>query len=113
MTVGYGFQRNLPSAGGAVALVERDWVRLQAHSELIGNRQFDAGSDNDVYVVLGANANTGGACVADSGGPTLVDGTTTVVALTSFNVNDPCGGTSAAYRLDTADDLAWLTAFVD
>lgn len=112
VTVGYGLQRNLPSAGGAVALIEADWLRLQAHSELIGNRQFGAGPDNDVYVVLGANAKTGGACVADSGGPTLVDGTNTVVAVTSFNVNDPCGGTSAAYRIDTADDLAWLAGFV-
>lgn len=111
-TVGYGLQRNLPTVGGAAALIEADWVRLQAHSELIGDRQFGAAPAGGAYVVLGANANTGGACVADSGGPTLVEGTSTVVAVVSFSVNDPCGGTSAAYRIDTADDLAWLAGFV-
>lgn len=110
-TVGYGLQRSLPDQG-AVTLTEALWVRLKAHGELLGNRQFDGGKTNDAYVVLTNNANTGGTCSGDSGGPTFIEDTTTVVAVTSFGVNTTCTGTGGVYRIDTVDDLAWISSFV-
>lgn len=62
--------------------------------------------------MLSSNANTGGTCSGDSGGPTFIDGTTTVVAVTSFGMNETCAGSSGVYRIDTADDLAWLGQFI-
>ncbi|MFC5043128.1 trypsin-like serine protease [Ornithinimicrobium kibberense] len=111
-TVGYGLQWAAPPSQGIGRGDQDDWTRLQAGGELIGYRQFGGGKTNDAYVVLTNNANTGGTCFGDSGGPTFIEGTNTVVAVTSFGVNSTCAGTSGVYRIDTADDLSWLGQFV-
>jgi hypothetical protein len=112
-TVGYGLQWSTPDSNGLGRTDEGQWVKLKAGGDLIGFRQFGGGKVNDAYVVLTNNANTGGTCSGDSGGPTFIEGTTTVVAVTSFGVNATCSGTSGVYRIDTADDLAWLSQFID
>ena len=112
-TVGYGLQWAAPPSNGVGRTDRADWLKLKAGGELIGYRQFGGGSTNDAYVVLTNNANTGGTCFGDSGGPTFIEGTSTVVAVTSFGVNSTCAGTSGVYRIDTADDLAWLSGFID
>ena len=111
-TVGYGLQWAMPPSNGKGRTDQAEWTKLKAGGELIGNRQFNAGKANDAYVVLTNNANTGGTCSGDSGGPTFIKGSTTVVAVTSFGVNSTCAGTSGVYRIDTADDLAWLSGFI-
>ena len=63
-------------------------------------------------MVLTNNAKTGGTCSGDSGGPTFIDNTDTVVAVTSFGMNETCAGTSGVYRIDTADDREWLGQFI-
>ena len=112
-TVGYGLQWSMPDSNGQGRGDQDDWTKLQAEGELINNRQFGGGKANDMYVVLTNNANTGGTCSGDSGGPTFIDGSETVVAVTSFGVNTTCAGTSGIYRIDTADDLEWLGQFID
>lgn len=111
-TVGYGLQASTPSRGLG-RTTKADWLKLKAGGDLIGYRLFGGGMTNDAYVVLTNNANTGGTCFGDSGGPTFIEGTSTVVAITSFGVNSTCAGTSGVYRIDTADDLAWLSEFID
>lgn len=110
-TVGYGLQWAVPESNGQGRTDEAERLRLKAGGDLIGYRQFGGGADNDAYVVLTNNASTGGTCSGDSGGPTFVEDTTTVVAVTSFGVNATCAGTGGVYRIDTADDLAWLGQF--
>jgi hypothetical protein len=112
-TVGYGLQWAMPLSNGQGRMDQADWVRLRAGGELIGYRQFGGGKMQDAYVVLTSNANTGGTCSGDSGGPTFVEGGNTVVAVTSFGMNTTCAGTSGVYRIDTEDDLAWLSQFID
>ena len=58
-----------------------------------------------------SNADTGGTCLGDSGGPIFVSGSTTIVAVTSYEANINCTGTTGAYRIDQADDLAFLATF--
>lgn len=118
-TVGYGLQwatptrgKSDPPKGSNARQDEALWIKLKAGGELVNNRQFNAGKGQDAYVVLSSNANTGGTCSGDSGGPTFIDGTTTVVAVTSFGMNETCAGSSGVYRIDTADDLAWLGQFI-
>jgi secreted trypsin-like serine protease len=111
-TVGYGLQWAMPVSNGQGRGDQADWLKLRAGGELIGYRQFGGGKANDAYVVLTNNANTGGTCFGDSGGPTFIEDETTVVAVTSFGVNSTCAGTSGVYRIDTEDDLAWLSQFV-
>jgi hypothetical protein len=112
-TVGYGLQWSAPTSNGLGRTDRADWLKQKAGGELIGYRTFGGGKTNDAYVVLTNNANTGGTCFGDSGGPTFIEDTNTVVAVTSFGVNGTCSGTSGVYRIDTADDLAWLSQFID
>ncbi len=119
VTVGYGLQWSMPSRGKSEPSDNNNarqdeglWIKLRAGGELVNNRQFDAGKGQDSYVVLSSNAHTGGTCSGDSGGPTFVEGTSTVVAVTSFGMNETCAGSSGVYRIDTADDLAWIGGYV-
>ncbi|SOC57778.1 trypsin-like serine protease [Ornithinimicrobium cerasi] len=112
-TVGYGLQWSMPLSNGQGRADQGDWLKLRAGGELIGYRTLGGGKTNDAYVVLTSNANTGGTCSGDSGGPTFIEETSTVVAVTSFGVNTTCAGTSGVYRIDTVDDLAWLGQFID
>ena len=55
---------------------------------------------------------TGGTCFGDSGGPILVKGTNTLVAVTSYGISVTCSDGTGGYRIDQADDLAFIGAFV-
>ena len=112
-TVGYGLQWSTPESNGQGRADQAEWLRLKASGELIGYRQFGGGKANDAYVVLTNNAHTGGTCSGDSGGPTFIKGTNVVAAVTSFGVNATCAGTSGVYRIDRADDLAFISEFLD
>ena len=69
------------------------------------------GLGQGVSAKFSSNARTGGTCFGDSGGPIFVSGTSTLVAVVSFGVSSTCAGTSGAYRLDQADDLAFIATF--
>jgi len=67
-------------------------------------------------VVLSNNngaAHQGGTCFGDSGGPVFEGTTIKVVAVTSFGMNGNCAGTGGAYRVDQADDLAFIGGFLN
>lgn len=54
----------------------------------------------------------GAACFGDSGGPNLLTGTDTILAINSFGTNDRCKKASYSYRLDTASARDFLDDFV-
>ena len=100
--VGYGLEKVLPFAdfGGD--------TRMKAEPRLV-NLQ---GNPKDTYMLVSNNANTGGTCFGDSGGPTF-DNTDSLllVAVTSFGFSPNCTGVGGAYRLDQPDDLTFLAGF--
>jgi hypothetical protein len=102
--VGYGLEDSGPktSFGGD--------TRRRAEPQLV-NLNGVLGAGMGTSAKFSSNANTGGICFGDSGGPILVSGTTTIVAVVSFGTSSTCSGTSGAYRLDQADDLAFLATF--
>ena len=102
--VGYGLEGSGPktSFGGD--------TRRRAELQLV-NLNGVLGAGKGPSAKFSSNANTGGTCFGDSGGPIFVSGTTTLVAVVSFGTSSTCAGTSGAYRLDQADDLAFLAAF--
>jgi secreted trypsin-like serine protease len=53
----------------------------------------------------------GGTCFGDSGGPIFVAGTRTITSVNSYAKNSTCSGTTGAYRIDQADDLAFIASF--
>jgi Trypsin len=100
--VGYGLQKSFPDASSWKDEASR--TRMLAYPELI---QFYG----DFALLLTNNANTGGTCFGDSGGPNFIGDTNVIGGVTSFGRNGTCAGTGGVYRIDTADDLEWLATF--
>ncbi|MBE0680626.1 MAG: trypsin-like serine protease [Anaerolineales bacterium] len=104
--VGYGLQESFPDAASWQENNVR--VRMVAYPHLI---QINGGIVGDSSLLLSNNANTGGTCFGDSGGPNFVGDSNIVGGVTSFGLNSTCGGTGGVYRVDRADDLEWLATF--
>lgn len=102
-SVGYGLQMSFPDA--AAWKEHNVKVRMVATPHLI---QVDGGLVGDYSILLSNNANTGGTCFGDSGGPNFIGDSNVVGGVTSFGMNQTCAGTGGVYRVDTADDLDWL-----
>jgi secreted trypsin-like serine protease len=101
--VGYGLQESFPDAASWQENNVR--VRMLARPHLV---QINGGLVGDYSILLSNNANTGGTCFGDSGGPNFIGDTNVVAGVTSFGLNGNCAGTGGVYRVDRADDLNWL-----
>jgi hypothetical protein len=104
--VGYGRQESFPNAAAWKNVALR--IRMVANPRLI---QINTGFTGDGSLLLSNNANTGGTCFGDSGGPNFIDKSNVVAGVTSFGLNSTCAGTGGVYRVDRADDLNWLATF--
>jgi V8-like Glu-specific endopeptidase len=107
-SVGYGLQASFPDAAAWKEVAVRE--RMVAYPHLV---QINGGIVGDYSMILSNNANTGGTCFGDSGGPNFLGTSNVVAGVTSFGLNPTCGGTGGVYRVDRADDLNWLATFFD
>ena len=99
--VGYGKQLVLP------VYEEAERIRMRADPKLIKLLDdFDA-------MILSNNANTGGTCFGDSGGPNFYYDTLTVAGVTSFGTGPYCQVHGGVRRIDTQEDLEFICDFVD
>jgi hypothetical protein len=98
-SVGYGLQNANKNHTSAFR------VRMFSNPRLIG---INNGYVQDFAILLSNNANTGGTCFGDSGGPNFIGNSTVIAGVTSFGKNLNCAGTGGVYRVDKADDLDWL-----
>jgi hypothetical protein len=105
--VGYGVQGFVRGGGqpGQVFL----FTRYFAPSQLV---QSDNLSSVE-FIKLTANPSqgTGGICFGDSGGPDLLGGTRTVLAVNSYVTNGNCAGVTYSNRVDLPDILAFINSF--
>jgi len=101
--VGYGLQQAFPDASAWKEEANR--VRMVATPHLV---QINSAFTGDFSLLLSNNANTGGTCFGDSGGPNFVGSSNVIGGVTSYGNNDTCAGTGGVYRVDRADDLDWL-----
>lgn len=70
------------------------------------------GSDNLIKVTMNPGGGKGGTCFGDSGGPDLLGGTDTVLAVNSFVTNVNCSGVGYDTRVDVQVRLDWITSFL-
>jgi hypothetical protein len=107
-TVGYGLTRDCTDPRGHCQ------VLLEPDPEPA--RRFATETLNSVsqwFITVGQNPNAngeGGICFGDSGGPHLLPGTNTAVALTSAVHSWYCSSTTRDVRIDTATALSFLRA---
>ena len=111
--VGYGVQYQVKLPGSVLhkPVPFFRWAgsgqRMRATTELVtGNF---AHSDEFIRYTV----NDGGTCFGDSGGPDLLGGTDTVVAVNSYVTNYNCKGVAYSQRVDVPDVLAWIRGFAD
>lgn len=106
--VGYGLQQSFPDA--AAWKENNVKVRMLATPRLIAINV--PGFTGDFSMLLSNNANTGGTCFGDSGGPNFIGSSNVIGGVTSFGRNQTCVGFGGVYRIDRADDLNWLATFL-
>ncbi len=108
--VGYGLQKSFPTPASFLASNTR--ARYEATPRLI---QINGGIAGTFSLLLSNNANTGGTCFGDSGGPNFVgsDSTETNVVggVTSFGLNGNCAGTGGVFRVDRQDVQNFIRGF--
>jgi secreted trypsin-like serine protease len=105
--VGYGAQEQAPGSEPLRWTGPR--VRLLASTELVSG----SFAHSNEFLRLSANPGRGrgGTCFGDSGGPDLVAGTDTVLAVNSYGKRN-CTTASYSSRIDIPDVLTWIESFL-
>ena len=114
--VGYGVQQQVQIPGKYLPPPPpppyRRWTgprhRLYAPSKMISGKF--AHSAEYMRLALNPGGGTGGLCFGDSGGPVLLAGTNTVLAVNSYVTNINCSGVGYSSRVDIHDVLMWIMA---
>jgi hypothetical protein len=108
-SVGYGLQKSFPDAASWKDEASR--TRYVAHPRLI---QINVpGFTGDFSILLSNNANTGGTCFGDSGGPNFLGDSRVVAGVTSFGLNSNCAGTGGVFRMDRQDVLDFVNSYLN
>lgn len=105
--VGYGLQASFPDDASWKNVAQR--VRMVSTPRLV---QINTGLTGDYSLLLSNNANTGGTCFGDSGGPNFVRDSLKIAGVTSFGLNGTCGGTGGVFRMDRAAVQAFIYQYL-
>ncbi len=84
--------------------------RFYAPSELVSGKFVH--SAEYMRLALNPGGGSGGTCFGDSGGPDLLGGTNTVLAVNSYVTNVNCSGVGYSARVDIPEVLAWIYTFM-
>jgi hypothetical protein len=104
--VGYGVTEQDKISGNPIGRWNDPTDRVMATSALVSGTQ--SGSEGLLKHQNGPGGGSGGGCFHDSGGPILLPGSTTVLAINAFVNNANCTGIGYGTRLDTTEHLAWI-----
>lgn len=106
--VGYGVQ--CQERGTGPPSWKGDLVRLNAPSNLVSGKFVH--SDEFIRIAFNPGRGSGGTCFGDSGGPDLLGGTNTVLAVNSYVTNYNCAGVGYSSRVDIPEVLEWIKIFM-
>lgn len=106
---GYGVNQRFVGGGQPVWGGPR--VRLFATGQLIAPSKYVHAAWVIKYT-LNPGQGKGGTCFGDSGGPDLLAGTRTVIAVNSYVTNGNCAGVGYSSRIDRAETLDWIGSFL-
>ena len=106
--VGYGVQGFIRGGGQPQQIFF--FTRYFAPSLLIQSNNRISGE----FIKLTANPaqGKGGICFGDSGGPDILSGSNTVLAVNSFVNNGNCAGVTYSQRVDLPDILSFIVGFL-
>ena len=107
--VGYGLQQSFPDAASFQTSALK--IRMVATPKL--NQINVPGFTGDFSLLLSNNANTGGTCFGDSGGPNFLANSNVVAGVTSFGLNSTCAGTGGVFRMDRQNVLDFVNSFLN
>jgi len=85
-------------------------IRMYAPSELVSGKFVH--SAEYMRLALNPGGGSGGTCFGDSGGPDLLAGTNTVLAVNSYVTNSNCSGVGYSARVDIPEVLDWIKGFL-
>jgi hypothetical protein len=114
--VGYGvqYQAQIPGSELPQPPPYYRWtgprVRMYAPSKLVSGNFVH--SPEFMRLSLNPGGGTGGTCFGDSGGPDLLGGTDTVLAVNSYVTNINCSGVGYSSRVDIPEILDWINGFL-
>ncbi len=84
-------------------------MRMQAAAQIVPSK--DAIGDKFLKVTANLGQGRGGTCFGDSGGPVLLEGTKTILAVTSFGTNYNCAGIGYYSRVDIPEAQQWISTY--
>ncbi|HMD37441.1 MAG TPA: trypsin-like serine protease [Vicinamibacterales bacterium] len=105
--VGYGVNGFIHIAPGKPEQVFL-FTRYFAPSQLVQSNNL--ASDEFIKLTANPSQGTGGVCFGDSGGPDILSGTRTVLAVNSYVTNGNCAGVTYSQRVDLPDILAFINS---
>jgi hypothetical protein len=106
--VGYGVQEMIRGGGPPYWTGLR--VRLYAPSKFVSGKFVH--SPEFMRLSMNPGGGKGGSCFGDSGGPDLLGGTDTVLAVNSYVTNYNCAGVGYSGRVDVPEVLDWINGFL-
>jgi len=85
-------------------------VRMYAPSAMVSGKFVH--SAEYMKLALNPGGGSGGTCFGDSGGPDLLGGSNTVLAVNSYVTNVNCSGVGYSSRVDIPEVLEWIEGFL-